>query len=460
MAPRSFLAVPLPAAANLATAPRGVAFEAWPPVFEYTSVSSTRMLTLRPDDRTWSSAAEADVVGPAVAADDPDALADEVAGEREQVSGVGARSAPSTRASGSRSRSTRSRWRADLGLGLLRGVEEPVDEVRRRRSGARRREQRGAPGRSGRRARGASRARTRRCPRTASCSTPGRGPAAFDRPRRGRQVGAVDRRAAGRVGHDHPVAEELADEPDVGRLAAAAAGARELEERLEDLRALDRVVRRCRSRSSGGIDWKKSQRRRSTSRCSATGSMLMALWLDLGLALGRADVDAHAAAGAVVGRDLDREPVVGQVPRAELLVEEVGRRARPRPRRGRPSSGSSACGQTIAHLPQSMQIVGSQIGISWAIARFSYFAVPVGNVPSTGSALTGSRSPSPAISRDGDPRDEVGGVVGDRRRHRLRVRGHAGGDVDEALQRAVDGGEVALRRPPRRAWRRSSRRSP
>ena len=46
-----------------------------------------------------------------------------------------------------------------------------------------------------------------------------------------------------------------------------------------------------------------------------------------------------------------------------------------------------ACGQTIAHLPQSMQMSGSQIGISSAMARFSYRAVPVGNVPSTGSAL-------------------------------------------------------------------------
>ena len=57
-----------------------------------------------------------------------------------------------------------------------------------------------------------------------------------------------------------------------------------------------------------------------------------------------------------------------------------------------------ACGQTIAHLPQSMQMEGSQIGIDWAMARFSYFVVPVGNVPSTGNALTGSWSPSPAIS--------------------------------------------------------------
>src|SRR5450759_5063833 len=57
-----------------------------------------------------------------------------------------------------------------------------------------------------------------------------------------------------------------------------------------------------------------------------------------------------------------------------------------------------ACGQTMAHLPQSMQIEGSQIGIVWAMARFSYFVVPVGNVPSTGNALTGSWSPSPDIS--------------------------------------------------------------
>ena len=55
IAPRSFLAVPFPPAANLATAPRGVAFDACPPVFEYTSVSSTRTFTLRPLPRTWSS---------------------------------------------------------------------------------------------------------------------------------------------------------------------------------------------------------------------------------------------------------------------------------------------------------------------------------------------------------------------------------------------------------------------
>ena len=34
ISPRSFFAVCLPPAANFATAPRGVDFDAWPPVFE------------------------------------------------------------------------------------------------------------------------------------------------------------------------------------------------------------------------------------------------------------------------------------------------------------------------------------------------------------------------------------------------------------------------------------------
>ncbi len=66
----------------------------------------------------------------------------------------------------------------------------------------------------------------------------------------------------------------------------------------------------------------------------------------------------------------------------------------------------------MAHLPQSMQIEASQIGIIWAIARFSYLVVPVGNVPSTGIALTGSRSPSPAISRAVTSRTKSGAVSG------------------------------------------------
>ena len=43
-----------------------------------------------------------------------------------------------------------------------------------------------------------------------------------------------------------------------------------------------------------------------------------------------------------------------------------------------------------------MQIFASHTGISSAMLRFSHFAVAIGHVPSTGNALTGSRSPLPA----------------------------------------------------------------
>src|SRR5262245_34020018 len=59
----------------------------------------------------------------------------------------------------------------------------------------------------------------------------------------------------------------------------------------------------------------------------------------------------------------------------------------------------TACGQTSTHLPHWMQRLSSQAGISSAMLRFSQRVVPLGYVPSGGSALTGSRSPSPAMMR-------------------------------------------------------------
>ena len=53
--PISFLCVSLPPAANCCTADIGVAFDFWPPVFEYISVSSTTMFTSSPVDSTWST---------------------------------------------------------------------------------------------------------------------------------------------------------------------------------------------------------------------------------------------------------------------------------------------------------------------------------------------------------------------------------------------------------------------
>ena len=222
-------------------------------------------------------AAEADVVGPAVAADDPDALADEVAGEGEQVSGVGAERRRRRRASASRRRLDPLALEDDLGLGVLDGVEEPADEVRAELRGEALEQPAGVVGLG---VEGEPHPEPELGVVLEQRVAPGRAATGgVDRPRRRRQVGAVDRRAAGRVGHDHPVAEELADQPEVGRLAAAAAGARELEQRLQDLAALDRVVRdQARDRAAGSTGRSPSAAR-STSRWSATGSMLMALWL-------------------------------------------------------------------------------------------------------------------------------------------------------------------------------------
>jgi predicted amidohydrolase len=56
----------------------------------------------------------------------------------------------------------------------------------------------------------------------------------------------------------------------------------------------------------------------------------------------------------------------------------------------------AACGQNSAHLLHWMQSFVSQTGISAAMSRFSQRAVPVGQVPSGGKALTGS---SVAVAR-------------------------------------------------------------
>jgi hypothetical protein len=58
-------------------------------------------------------------------------------------------------------------------------------------------------------------------------------PSSFFRPGGGGQVAAVDGGAAGGVGDHGAVAEQLAEQLDVGRFAAAGAGAGELKQRLE-----------------------------------------------------------------------------------------------------------------------------------------------------------------------------------------------------------------------------------
>ncbi len=131
---------------------------------------------------------------------------------------------------------------------------------------------------------------------------------AVRRVRGGRQVAAVDRRTAGRVRDDESIAEQLGEQLDVRGLTASRARSRELEERFEELRVLHRIVR-----DGGAVEL--GDRAEEVPALAFRVPMLRCrlhvdrLALDLGLVLGRADVDAHAAPGAVVGRHLHGELV-------------------------------------------------------------------------------------------------------------------------------------------------------
>ena len=78
---------------------------------------------------------------------------------------------------------------------------------------------------------------------------------------------------------DDAIAEQLRDELDVRRFAAARAGARELEERLQQLRVLDLAEAERRGDRSPGILRKKSQLAFRLRAGRACGAMLMALCL-------------------------------------------------------------------------------------------------------------------------------------------------------------------------------------
>ena len=80
--------------------------------------------------------------------------------------------------------------------------------------------------------------------------------------------------------------------------------------------------------------------------------------------------DAHTAARAVVGRDLDCETHAGKVATEILRPELAGALSPPTTPGSYTFMRIAAWGHTIAHRPQSMQMSGSQIGISAAI-RFS-----------------------------------------------------------------------------------------
>ena len=116
------------------------------------------------------------------------------------------------------------------------------------------------------------------------------------------------------------------------------------------------------------------------------------------------------------------------------------------------------CGQTNEQLPHWMQMSGSQTATSSEMLRFSYAVVPLGYVPSTGSALTGSSSPRPAIIAAVTVRTNSGACVRHEGRGVVRGRDAPGQfHLVQALERGVDRGLVARHDLARPGGRRSSR---
>jgi hypothetical protein len=97
----------------------------------------------------------------------------------------------------------------------------------------------------------------------------GAAPVGVGGPGRGRQVAPVDRGAAGGVGDQRRSPNSWREQLQVGRLAAAGAGAGELEQRLEELL----LPRRCRSRPRavvpGSVSKKSTVPRSRSSRSAA-----------------------------------------------------------------------------------------------------------------------------------------------------------------------------------------------
>ncbi len=88
---------------------------------------------------------------------------------------------------------------------------------------------------------------------------------------RRRQVAAVNRRAAGRVGDERAVAEQLGHHFDVRRFAATRAGARELKQRLQQLRVFHLAVRNLVARQFRGSTGSNPSTR-CTSRAAAAAA--------------------------------------------------------------------------------------------------------------------------------------------------------------------------------------------
>ena len=243
--------------------------------------------------------AVADIEGPAVAAEQPDALAHQVVGDRLETARFEGLDGPQHLAQ-------RGYARALLGDSLLRRLvrrQQIVNEVVTEPGCERRQQRSGLPDlRIDRQAKAEPELRVVlekgiRPRRTASVTVLRVGC--------GRQIATVDRGAAGGVGDEQAVAVELREELDVGRLAAAGACPGELEERLEELRSLDVQARKRGAVELGQVE-EECEVRPLDRGVLRLRQHVDGLVLRVRLVLAGTDVHAQVAAGAVLGRHLDR----------------------------------------------------------------------------------------------------------------------------------------------------------
>ena len=234
------------------------------------------------------------------------------------------------------------------------------------------------------------------------------------------------------------VAEELREELEVRGLAAAGARARELEERLEHLRALDGRGLHERAVDLGdgeevlpplalGVDVVGLRQR------------VERLVLRLRLVLRRAGLDADPAAGAVVRRDLDRHEHPRQILRAPLLRLEAGGCACERgglvdlhaDRRVR--ADERALGAVDAdRLVPDRELVGEVAPLEVRRAGRE-------------GAVDRERADGQEVAAAGDElADEVGGAVGEVDVAVLRGDGAVDVHLVQGVEGEVDGVEVAL----------------
>ncbi len=190
---------------------------------------------------------------------------------------------------------------------------------------------------------------------------------------------------------------------------------------------------------------KKSQRLRLGGPVPSGGLHVDRLVAHLRLRLGGTHLDAHAASGAVIGRHLDRHPVIRRDPSSGSPSSGIRRARRSSAAGSKTFIRIVAWGQTMAHLPQSMQMSGSQIGMLDRDRPFLELRRRSDEASVGWQGRNGQQVAVPGQHGGRHPLDEVRWRVDGVLRSGsidLGPCGHV--DPGQFGERPVDGGEVAL----------------